>query len=104
MDEGLSKIVKKSFIQLYNEGLIYRGERMINWCPKDETALSNIEVEYREVNGKLYTFQYPLEGGDYLPVATTRPETMLGDMALAVDPEDERYKNYIGKSCRAFYW
>ena len=97
MDEGLSKIVKKSFIQLYNEGLIYRGERMINWCPKDETALSNIEVEYREVNGKLYTFRYPLEGGDYLPVATTRPETMLGDMALAVNPEDERYKSYIGK-------
>lgn len=97
MDDGLSKIVKKSFIQLYNEGLIYRGERMINWCPKDETALSNIEVEYREVNGKLYTFQYPLEGGDYLPVATTRPETMLGDMALAVNPEDKRYKGYIGK-------
>jgi valyl-tRNA synthetase len=98
MDEDLSKIVKKSFIQLYNEGLIYRGERMINWCPKDETALSNIEVEYREVNGKLYTFKYPLKNGGFLPVATTRPETMLGDMALAVHPEDERYKQHIGKT------
>lgn len=98
MDEGLSHIVRRVFVQLYNEGLIYRGERMINWCPKDQTALSNIEVEYKEINGHLYYVRYPLEGAEhdgkrYLLVATTRPETILGDEALAVHPEDERYKH-----------
>lgn len=103
MDEGLSYIVRRVFVQLYEEGLIYRGERMINWCPKDQTALSNIEVEHREVNGNLYYVRYPLavgstaltnrEGQDYVVVATTRPETILGDEALAVNPADERYTN-----------
>ena len=105
MDEGLSAVVKRVFVQLYEEGLIYRAERMINWCPKDQTALSNIEVEYKNVKGKLYTFQYPLvdaeyEGQKWLAVATTRPETILGDTALAVHPEDERYKHLIGKKAR----
>jgi valyl-tRNA synthetase len=112
MDEGLSHIVRRVFVQLYNEGLIYRGERMINWCPKDKTALSNIEVEHREVGGNLYYVRYPIEaakheGNDYVLVATTRPETILGDEALAVHPEDERYAGlkdarakvpFIGKS------
>lgn len=98
MDEGLSHIVRRVFVQLYNEGLIYRGERMINWCPKDQTALSNIEVEYKEIGGHLYYVRYPLEGAEYegkkyLIVATTRPETILGDEALAVHPDDERYKH-----------
>jgi valyl-tRNA synthetase len=104
MDEGLSHIVRRVFVQLYNEGLIYRGERMINWCPKDKTALSNIEVEHRELNGSLYFVRYPLadgalhEGKPYVLVATTRPETILGDEALAVHGEDERYAALKGKS------
>lgn len=105
MDEGLSHIVRRVFVQLYNEGLIYRGERMINWCPKDKTALSNIEVEYKEVGGHLYYVRYPLvgseyEGKNYLVVATTRPETILGDEALAVHPEDERYQHLRGTKAR----
>lgn len=104
MDEGLSHIVRRVFVQLYEEGLIYRGERMINWCPKDQTALSNIEVEHRDINGNLYFVRYPLdgaqhEGNAYLLVATTRPETILGDEALAVHPDDERYKHL--KNARA---
>jgi len=103
MDEGLSHIVRRVFVQLYNEGLIYRGERMINWCPKDKTALSNIEVEHRDINGSLYFVRYPLagctlEGKNYVLVATTRPETILGDEALAVHPDDERYKSLRGAS------
>ncbi|MBX3721628.1 MAG: valine--tRNA ligase [Turneriella sp.] len=103
MDEGLSHIVRRVFVQLYNEGLIYRGERMINWCPKDKTALSNIEVEHREINGNLYFVRYPLadgathEGNPYVIVATTRPETILGDEGLAVHPEDARYAALRGK-------
>lgn len=103
MDEGLSHIVRRVFVQLYNEGLIYRGERMINWCPKDKTALSNIEVEHRELNGSLYFVRYPLadgvlhEGKPYVLVATTRPETILGDEALAVHGDDERYAGLKGK-------
>jgi valyl-tRNA synthetase len=105
MDEGLSHIVRRVFVQLYNEGLIYRGERMINWCPKDQTALSNIEVEHKEVNGHLYYVRYPLEGAEhdgnkYLLVATTRPETILGDEALAVHPEDERYAHFKGAKAK----
>ena len=105
MDEGLSHIVRRVFVQLYNEGLIYRGERMINWCPKDQTALSNIEVEHKEVNGHLYYVRYPLEGAEhdgnkYLLVATTRPETILGDEALAVHPEDERYAHLKGAKAK----
>ncbi|HMY10050.1 MAG TPA: valine--tRNA ligase [Turneriella sp.] len=105
MDEGLSHIVRRVFVQLYNEGLIYRGERMINWCPKDQTALSNIEVEYKEIGGHLYYVRYPLEGAEhegkkYLIVATTRPETILGDEALAVHPDDERYAHLKGAKAK----
>ena len=101
MDEGLSHIVKRVFVELYREGLIYRGERMINWCPKDQTALSNIEVEHREIQGNLYFVKYPLlnvkyEGESWLLVATTRPETILGDEALAIHPQDERYAHLKG--------
>jgi len=100
MDEGHSLAVKEVFIRLYEEGYIYRGNYIINWCPKCETALSDIEVEYEEKKGKLYYIRYPFKGKenkDYIVVATTRPETMLGDTAIAVNPEDERYKNLKGE-------
>ncbi|MDG0813714.1 valine--tRNA ligase [Cohnella rhizosphaerae] len=101
LDEGLSKAVREVFKRLYDKGLIYRGKRIINWDPAAKTALSDIEVEYKEVNGHLYHLQYPLsDGSGYLTVATTRPETMLGDTAVAVHPEDERYKHLIGKTLR----
>ena len=102
MDEGLSAAVRKVFVQLYREGLIYRDKRLVNWDPKLHTAISDLEVEQRETNGNLWYFKYPIEGKDnqYLTVATTRPETLLGDTAVAVHPEDERYSNLIGKSCR----
>ncbi|EQA44540.1 valine--tRNA ligase [Leptospira broomii serovar Hurstbridge str. 5399] len=95
MDEGLSKAVVKVFKSLYDEGLIYRGERIINWCPKTLTAISDLEVEYKETKGKLYHLRYPIVGqpGKYIIVATTRPETMFGDVAVASHPDDERYKN-----------
>ena len=99
LDEGLSKAVRKVFVDLYNEGLIYRGERIINWDPEAMTALSNEEVIYKEVKGAFYHIKYMLEDSDeYLEVATTRPETLFGDIAVAVNPKDERYKNYIGKN------
>ncbi len=99
LDEGLSKAVREVFIQLYKKGLIYRGEYIINWDPETRTALSDIEVVYKEVNGKLYHLRYPLkDGSGYIEVATTRPETMLGDTAVAVHPDDERYKHLIGKT------
>ncbi|MEK0314399.1 valine--tRNA ligase [Cohnella sp. 56] len=99
LDEGLSKSVREVFKRLYDKGLIYRGKRIINWDPAARTALSDIEVEYKEVNGHLYHLQYPLtDGSGHLTVATTRPETMLGDTAVAVHPEDERYKHLIGKT------
>ncbi len=99
LDEGLSKAVKKVFIDLYNEGLIYRGERIINWDPKAMTALSNEEVIYKDVEGAFYHIKYYIENSDkYLEVATTRPETLFGDTAVAVNPNDERYKKYIGKN------
>lgn len=98
MDEGLSKAVRIVFVKLYREGLIYRGERMINWCPRCATALANIEVEAEEKDGAFYYIKYPLEDGSgHITVATTRPETMLGDTAVAVHPEDERYRKLIGK-------
>lgn len=101
LDEGLSKAVREVFKRLYDKGLIYRGKRIINWDPAAKTALSDIEVEYKEVNGHLYHLQYPLsDGSGHLTVATTRPETMLGDTAVAVHPEDERYKHLIGKTLR----
>lgn len=99
MDEGLSRAVRQVFVQLYREGLIYRGKRMINWCPRCMTALANIEVEGEELAGRLYQVRYPLADGEGgLVVATTRPETMLGDTAVAVHPEDPRYAAFIGKT------
>ena len=98
MDEGLSDAVKKVFVELYNKGYIYRGQRMINWCPAAKSALSDEEVIYKDVPGKFYYFRYPVENSDeYVIVATTRPETMFGDTAVAVHPDDERYKHLIGK-------
>ncbi|TCS79041.1 valine--tRNA ligase [Tepidibacillus fermentans] len=99
LDEGLSKAVRKVFVSLYEKGLIYRGEYIINWDPEARTALSDIEVEYKEVMGALYHMKYPLkDGSGYIVVATTRPETMLGDTAVAVHPKDERYQHLIGKT------
>ncbi|HKQ34370.1 MAG TPA: valine--tRNA ligase [Nitrospiraceae bacterium] len=102
MDEGLSKAVLEVFVRLYEDGLIYRGERLINWCPRCLTALSDIEVEHEDVKGKLYSIEYPLEQAPTirLTVATTRPETMLGDTAVAVHPEDPRYNRLIGQRVR----
>ena len=99
LDKGPSKAVRTAFIRLYNKGLIYRGERMINWCPRCQTALSDLEVEHKDIVGHLYYIRYPLtESEGFVTVATTRPETFLGDTAVAVNPEDERYKNLVGKS------
>jgi valyl-tRNA synthetase len=101
LDEGLSQAVRHVFVRLYEDGLIYRGKGMVNWCPHCRTAISDIEVEYRETEGRLYEFRYPLaDGSGHLAVATTRPETMLGDTGLAVHPEDERYRHLIGKTAR----
>ncbi len=98
MDEGLSNAVKEVFVRLHDEGLIYRGKRLVNWDPKLHTAISDLEVNSEEEKGHMWHFRYPLsEGSDYLVVATTRPETMLGDTAVAVHPEDERYQHLIGK-------
>ncbi|KMQ51522.1 Valyl-tRNA synthetase [Chitinispirillum alkaliphilum] len=98
MDEGLSVAVRKVFVQLYREGLIYRGKYIINWCPRCQTALSDEEAEHRDLNGKLYHFRYPYaDGSGYVIVATTRPETMLGDTAVAVNPSDERYTEVLDK-------
>lgn len=102
MDEGLSKAVLEVFVRLYEDGLIYRGERLINWCPRCLTALSDIEVEHEDMKGKLYHIRYPLADDPLttLTVATTRPETMLGDTAVAVHPDDPRYRHLIGKNVR----
>ena len=98
MDEGLSEAVKEVFVRLYEEGLIYRSHYIINWCPRCQTALSDLEVEHNEVLGKLYHLKYPFKEGDrFVVVATTRPETMLGDTAVAVHPDDKRYHEVIGK-------
>src|SRR5206468_7360931 len=99
MDEGLSKAVTEVFVRLYEDGLIYRGERLINWCPRCLTALSDIEVEHEDIKGKLYSIDYPLVDDPHnaLIVATTRPETMLGDTAVAVHPDDPRYRHFIGR-------
>ncbi|HMR64955.1 MAG TPA: valine--tRNA ligase [Anaerolineae bacterium] len=100
MDEGLSRAVREAFVRLYEKGLIYRSEYLINWSPGLQTAVSDLEVEYFEEDGKLYHFKYPIAGSDgYIPVATTRPETILGDTAVAVHPDDERYRHLIGKTC-----
>lgn len=99
LDEGLSRAVREVFVRLFEEGLAYRDNRLINWCPRCHTALSDLEVEYEDIDGKLYNIKYPLtDGSGYITVATTRPETMLGDTAVAVHPEDERYKSLIGRT------
>ena len=99
MDEGCSKAVREVFVSLYEEGLIYRGRRITNWCPKCNTALSDIEVEHETEQGHLWHLRYPFEDGTgYVEVATTRPETMLGDTGVAVHPDDERYKDLVGKT------
>ncbi|MCL2217186.1 MAG: valine--tRNA ligase, partial [Defluviitaleaceae bacterium] len=98
MDEGLSGAVLEAFVRLYNEGKIYRGERLVNWCIKCETSISDAEVEHEDKQGNLYHFKYPIsDSGDFISFATTRPETMLGDTAIAVSPGDSRYAAYIGK-------
>ena len=103
LDEKLNKAVVEAFVELYKKGLIYRGEYLVNWCPASQSAVSDLEVEMQEVNGKLWYFKYIFidktnnESLDYLEVATTRPETLLGDTAVAVNPNDERYKKFIGK-------
>ncbi|MBQ4249415.1 MAG: class I tRNA ligase family protein, partial [Clostridia bacterium] len=98
MDEGCSRAVKEVFVNLYNKGLIYQGNRIINWCPSCATALSDAEVEHKEQNGFFWHIKYPIEGSDdFIEIATTRPETMLGDTAIAVNPEDERYTDLVGK-------
>ncbi len=101
MDDGFSHAVQEVFVRLYEEGLIYRGEYLINWCPVDMTALSDEEVDNVERDGHLWYVRYPLAGGDgHITIATTRPETMLGDTAVAVHPDDERYRDLVGKSLR----
>src|SRR3989338_2544605 len=103
MDEGLSLAVREVFVRLYEDGLIYKGNRLINWCPRCHTALSDLEVEHEEQKGHLYYIKYPIldDTGnlteDFILIATTRPETMLGDTAVAVNPDDDRYKRFIGK-------
>src|SRR5471030_3256396 len=108
MDEGLSKAVVKVFVQLYNEKLIYKDKRLVNWDPKLLTAISDLEVVQVETKGHLWHLRYPIEGktfkaedpSTFIVVATTRPETMLGDTAVAVHPEDERYRHLVGKALR----
>jgi valyl-tRNA synthetase len=101
MDDGLSRAVRKVFVELHKERLIYRDKRLVNWDPKLHTAISDLEVEQRETIGKLWYFKYPIEDreGEYITIATTRPETMLGDVAVAVHPDDNRYKNLVGQNC-----
>ena len=100
MDEGLNRIVTETFVRLYEEGLIYRGKRLVNWDPKLKTAVSDLEVESEEEEGFLWHIRYPLADGGHLTVATTRPETLLGDTAVMVHPEDERYRHLIGKTVK----
>ena len=98
LDEGLSRAVREAFVRLYRMGLIYQAEYLVNWSPGLQTAVSDLEVEYHEEQGFLYTFKYPVQEGGFIPVATTRPETILGDTAVAVHPDDERYQAFIGKT------
>src|SRR5579884_3056921 len=98
MDDDLSHAVREVFVRLYEDGLIYRGKYIVNWCPRCETAISDLEVKHEEVPGKLWEIRYPVVGSnEFITVATTRPETMLGDTAIAVNPRDERYKHLHGK-------
>ena len=99
LDDGLSRAVREAFVHLYEKGLIYRGPRLINWSPGLKTAVSDLEVEYEEEDATLYYFKYKLKDSDeFIPVATIRPETILGDTAVAVHPDDERYRKFIGKT------
>lgn len=98
MDEGLSRAVTKLFVKMYNEGLIYRARRLVNWCPKQQTSISDLEVEVREEHGKFYYFKYPLKDGGFIEIATTRPETLFGDQAIAIHPDNEKLKHLIGKT------
>ena len=99
LDEGLSQAVLEAFVRLHRDGLIYRGQYLVNWCPASQSAVSDLEVENKETNGSLWYFRYPLsDGSGFIEVATTRPETMLGDTGVAVNPQDERYKHLIGKT------
>ena len=99
MDEGLSQAVKEVFVELYNKDLIYKGEYMVNWCPRCQTALADDEIEHQDKEGHIWEIKYPIKDSkDFLVIATTRPETMLGDTGVAVNPEDERYKDLVGKS------
>ena len=97
MDDGLSRAVTKLFVKMYNQGLIYREKRLVNWCPKQQTSVSDLEVEPREEQGKFYYFNYPIVGGGFVEIATTRPETLFGDQAIAIHPENEKLKHLIGK-------
>jgi len=101
MDDGLSQAVRKVFVELHKAGLIYRDKRLVNWDPKLHTAISDLEVESRDVVGKMWYFKYPIEGRErqYVTVGTTRPETMLGDVAIAVHPDDDRFRDLVGKNC-----
>ncbi len=100
MDEGCSDAVLETFTRLYNKGYIYKGEKLINWCPKCMTTISDAEVNHEDKEGHFWHIKYPIAGeeGRFVELATTRPETMLGDTAVAVHPEDERYKHLIGKN------
>lgn len=101
LDEGLSQAVNRAFVQMYDQGLIYRGNYLVNWCPASQSAVSDQEVENKEVDGHLWQFRYPLrDGSGFVEVATTRPETMLGDTAVAVNPQDQRYQGLVGKTIR----
>ncbi|MDR0726809.1 MAG: valine--tRNA ligase [Rickettsiales bacterium] len=98
MDEGLSAAVTKLFVQMFNEGLIYKARRLVNWCPKQQTTVSDLEIETKDEKGKFYYFKYPLKEGDFIEIATTRPETLFGDQAIAIHPENEKLKHLIGKT------
>ncbi|SVD72630.1 uncharacterized protein METZ01_LOCUS425484, partial [marine metagenome] len=100
MDEGLSKAVRKVFVDLYNDGIIYKDKRLVNWDPKLLTAISDLEVEQKEQEGSLWHIKYPVDNDNFIIVATTRPETLLADSAVAVHPTDIKYKNLIGKFCK----
>ena len=101
MDEGFSAAVTKVFVELHRKGLLYRDKRLVNWDPMFKTAISDLEVEYREIDGAMWHFRYPLDDGSgFIAIATTRPETILGDGAVAVNPDDERYRHLIGRRCK----
>ncbi len=105
MDEGYSKAVLSAFVKLYEKGLIYKGYRLVNWCPVSKSAISDEEVIHKEVNGHLWHFKYPIKDSDeFMIVATTRPETMLGDTAVAVHPKDERFAHLVGRTIILHWW